>query len=120
MRRIMGDYALKELSHGWVKDPPDHRDRRLDSQMLKPTTLPGTYLDLIARMPPPQDQGDDYACVAFACTYMKEFQDTKDRHEQAPLSQEYVWLEGLSLEGRLNVPPEDSNLTIRTAMKVLQ
>jgi len=51
---------------------------------------------------------------------MKEFQDAKDRHEQAPLSQEYVWLEGLRLEGKLNVPPKDSNITLRTAMKVLQ
>jgi len=88
--------------------------------MLKPVTpLPSAYLDLVARMPQPQSQGKDNSCVAFACTYMKEFQDVKDRHEHAPLSQAYVWLEGLRRERKLNVS-KDANITIRTAMKVLQ
>jgi C1A family cysteine protease len=103
-----------------VKDPPDPQDFRLDSQKLKPVALPKTYLDLVGQMPPPQDQGDDNSCVAFACTYMKEFQDAKDRHVNAPLSQEYIFLEGLRLERRLKLPPKKSGITIRIAMKILQ
>ena len=101
-------------------DPHDPLDRRLDSHLLRPTALPSTYRDLINKMPPPQNQGDDYSCVAFACTYMKEFQEAKDRHEHAPLSPEYVWLVSLRLEKKMDLPVDKSNIAIRTAMKVLQ
>ena len=121
MRESGSDYALRNrISHGWRRDPPDPRDHRLDSKRLKPVALPETYLDLVDWMPPPQDQGGDNSCVAFACTYMKEFQEAKDHHEHAPLSQEYIFLEGLRREERLKLPPNKSAITIRIAMKVLQ
>ena len=110
----------KRIWHGWVRDPPDSHDHRLNSKRLNPVALPQTYLDLIPGMPPLRDQGDDNSCVAFACTYMKEFQDAKDHHMHEPLSQEYIFLEGLRRERRLKIPPQESGITIRIAMKILQ
>src|SRR3972149_6282880 len=99
---------------GWIKDPRDPRDFAI-RRFIRPVTLPPT-LDLRPQMWPIRDQGQEGACVGFACGNLKDWQETKESNAQVLVSTRFIYYQGRKLEGRVG----EKGMYIRDALKVLQ
>jgi len=100
---------------GCIRDKEDGRDYLMKGFLPK-VKLP-KKLDLIDKMTPVRNQGDEGTCVAFASVVgMKEYQEKIDYKKFVSLSPRFLYNECKKIDGF----PDEEGTTIRSAMQVLQ
>ncbi len=106
---------------GCIPSPKDGRDYKYHIMMAVrvPRALPPS-IDHTANMTGVRNQGDEGACVGFACVAMKEYQERGAKRcclRRNDLSERYVYEHAKEIDG-MRLPHEGT--TIRAAMTVLK
>jgi C1A family cysteine protease len=101
--------------YGWTPDRPDQRDKLYSAIAAPPVKLPAA-VDLRAKCPPVEDQGQLGSCTANALVGNLEFLEIKAGKPVTDLSRLFVYYNERALEGTIN---EDAGAMIRDGVKSL-
>ena len=98
---------------GWTPDRPDQRDHRFPIHLFDLLKLPQS-VDLRAQCPPVYDQGELGSCTANAIAGALEFDQIKQKEQEATPSRLFIYYNERLKEGTVN---SDSGAAIRDGVK---
>jgi C1A family cysteine protease len=104
---------MEEKEIGLLPTKFDVRDYSYDvmrDKLAMATPVPEEYMALDKF--PVKNQGPDGACVAFACSVMKDYQEEKDMNIEEPTAAGFIY------NNRKNIP--DSGMYFKDAFKILK
>lgn len=104
---------MRKLVHGWKKDKPDPRDRKM---LLQRSPTYPLAVDLRALMPPVYDQGQIGSCTANAIAAAIQYEMKKNNQPSFMPSRLYIYYNERNLEGS---PGDDSGAEIRDGFTVI-
>ncbi|MBS0433264.1 MAG: C1 family peptidase [Proteobacteria bacterium] len=101
--------------YGWIPDLPDQRDHLYAAVHGKPAKLPAK-VDLRAKCPPVEDQGQLGSCTANALAGTLEFLELKQKQPLVDLSRLFIYYNERVIEHSVK---QDSGAMLRDGIKTL-
>ena len=101
--------------YGWIPDLPDQRDHAYAKVHAVPRKLPAK-VDLRAKCPPVENQGQLGSCTANALAGALEFLELKDKHPLIDLSRLFIYYNERVIEHSVK---QDAGAMLRDGIKTL-